>query len=922
MDSLKDRAAANPCSGLILPTLLLLVAVLALLFRNGLLPGHTVFSNDGPLGTLSSHSHAVPYTFTGGWQDLNTLGYRESGALPNITYLMLWLLGPVLFSKLYAPVALLILGLGAWCFFRQLRFQPVACVAGALAATLNSGFFSAAAWGVAAHAITIGMNFLALAAVADTSPRLRWVRVAAAGAAVGMGVMEGADIGAIFSLYTAAFMMYQAWRAEGSRPANLVKGAVQVALVAVVAALVAAQTVIVLVATQIQGVAGTQQDLRTKEQRWDWATQWSLPKREALGLIIPGLFGYRMDTPALLPPSLQKAYSGGNYWGAVGRDPAWDRYFASGQQGQPPSGFLRFTGGGNYAGVLVVLVGLWATAQALRKKDSVFPLEQRRWIWFWSAVALISLLLAFGRFAPFYQFLYLLPYFSTIRNPAKFLHIVDYSLVILFAYGLHGLWQRHVVEAVPTQHGLVAAVKSWWRQVRGFDRRWTVVCLGSIGASVLGWLIYSSSREDVVRYLQTVRFDPATAEAIARFSVTQVAWFILTLVLAVALVTVLLSGAFAGPRSRWGAVLVGAFLIGDLGRANLPWIITWDYKQKYASNPIIDRLRQNPHEQRVAILPDWIGQVLQSPPELELIRDLYRIEWAQHHFLFYNIQSLDIVQLPRMPEDLLAFEQALQPKNMAEVPRLVPRRWQLTSTRYLLGPADYLGFLNQQVDAGQQRFRIAERFQIVPKPGIERPMRLDELTAVPATNGPFALFEFTGALPRAKLYTNWQVLTNDQAALERLADPAFDPLTTVLLAASPPGTPTTSTNLSPGTVSFVSYAPKDIVLKAEAGAPSVLLLNDRFEPNWKVYVDGRPEPLLRANFIMRAVYLPPGTHEVAFRFEPPYHGLYVSAAAVLLGVLLSAGLFVASRRQERGSSTPAPKDSSPSQPAAVKPRKL
>jgi hypothetical protein len=80
-----------------------------------------------------------------------------------------------------------------------------------------------------------------------------------------------------------------------------------------------------------------------------------------------------------------------------------------------------------------------------------------------------------------------------------------------------------------------------------------------------------------------------------------------------------------------------------------------------------------------------------------------------------------------------------------------------------LGPADYLGFLNQQVDAGQQRFRIAERFQIVPKPGIERPMRLDELTAVPATNGPFALFEFTGALPRAKLYTNWQVLTNDQA---------------------------------------------------------------------------------------------------------------------------------------------------------------
>ena len=53
--------------------------------------------------------------------------------------------------------------------------------------------------------------------------------------------------------------------------------------------------------------------------------------------------------------------------------------------------------------------------------------------------------------------------------------------------------------------------------------------------------------------------------------------------------------------------------------------------------------------------------------------------------------------------------------------------------------------------------------------------------------------EFTGALPRAKLYTNWQVVTNDQAALARLVDPAFDPSTTVLLATPPPASPPTAT---------------------------------------------------------------------------------------------------------------------------------
>lgn len=897
-----------------------LALVLLVLFRSTLVSENILFSNDGPLGAISATAFRLPDLFFGGWYDLNSLGYQATGS-PNLSQALRWLIGPVMFAKFYTPLALLLVGMGAWCFFRQLRLTSVACLVGALAATLNSGFFSVAAWGMAPHTVTIAMTFLAMAALANPMASQAWLRTVLAGLAVGMGIMEGADLGAIFSLLVAAAIARQAFADDSNLTRKLTRGALRLTVVIVFAAFMAAHALAVLVATQIHGIAGTQQDLRTKEQRWDWATQWSLPKREALGLIIPGLFGYRMDTPALLPASLQKAYSGGNYWGAVGRDPAWDRYFASGQQGQPPAGFLRFTGGGNYAGVLVVLVALWATAQGLRKKDSVFPPEQRRWIGFWSVVALISLLLAFGRFAPFYQFLYLLPYFSTIRNPAKFLHLVDYSLVVLFAYGLHGLWQRYVIEAQPAKQGIAAMVQGWWRQVRGFDRRWTLLCLGSIGASVLGWLIYSSSREDVVRYLQTVRFDPATAETIARFSVSQVGWFILTLVLAVALVTLLLSGAFAGRRSRWGAILVGVFVIADLGRANLPWIITWDYKQKYATNPIIDRLRQSPYEERVAILPDWIGQVLQSPPELELIRDLYRIEWAQHHFLYYNIQSLDIVQLPRMPEDLLAFEQALQPKNMAEVPRLVPRRWQLTNTRYLLGPADYLGFLNQQVDPGQQRFRIAERFQIVPKPGIERPMRLDELTAAPATNGPFALFEFTGALPRAKLYTNWEVVTNDQAALNRLVDPAFDPSTTVLLVTPPPASPPEATNSPPGTVSFVSYAPKDLVLKAEANAGSVLLLNDRFESNWKVYVDGKPEALLRANFIMRGVYLPAGAHEVAFRFEPSYYGLYVSAAAVLLGVLLSAWLFVASRRSGESARCVVSKESLEAQPGPGKPGK-
>jgi hypothetical protein len=37
---------------------------------------------------------------------------------------------------------------------------------------------------------------------------------------------------------------------------------------------------------------------------------------------------------------------------------------------------------------------------------------------------------------------------------------------------------------------------------------------------------------------------------------------------------------------------------------------------------------------------------------------------------------------------------------------------------------------------------------------------------------------------------------------------------------------------------------------------------------------------------MQGVFVPPGQHEIDFRFQPPLKFLYVSAAALAIGVLL------------------------------------
>jgi hypothetical protein len=314
----------------------------------------------------------------------------------------------------------------------------------------------------------------------------------------------------------------------------------------------------------------------------------------------------------------------------------------------------------------------------------------------------------------------------------------------------------------------------------------------------------------------------------------------------------------------------------------------------------VDFLRNQPYEHRVASLP------FRGLEGTELLDQIYRIEWMQHHFPYYNIQCLDWIQMPRIAEDLKMYLEPLSANGTFASLPLMARRWQLANTPYLLGPTvtalpgqnvDTLSLLNDALDPAQKRFRILQRFEIVPKPGILQPQRLEELTAILDEKGRYALFNFTGALPRAKLFANWQVNTNDQANLKMLADMNFDPLKTVLISTPQKDLPAVATNENSGTVEFKSYEPKHLVFAANAAATSVLLLNDKYDPNWHVTVDDHPAELLRCNFLMRGVQVPPGQHTVVFYYQLPNQALYVTLVASLVGLILAGYLYVATKRK-------------------------
>jgi hypothetical protein len=832
--------------------LLVVAAVIAILFRKSFVPGVTLFANDGPLGMVMSAHGDFTSGWTGAWNDLNWLGMPFLRVMPTLSTLLWYLFGesPVLNSKFSVPVSFVFVGMAMWACLRQFGVRHSVCVLAGIATALNMDTFSHGAWGLAARAWSMGSALLAIALLRSALTGRPMIKSLIAGWMVANGIMEAYDVGAIYSIYVAVIGFFVTLASTQWTAISAAKSAGRIAVVAIFSAVCAYAAINTLIGTQVKGVAGMQQDEASKQVRWDEATMWSLPKAETLRVLIPGLFGYRMDTP-----------EGGNYWGSSGQQP-----------GNPQS---RHSGSGQYAGALVVVMAAFAIANAFRKKNSPLTDAERRVVLFFAGTALVSLLLAWGRHAPFYQLVYRLPFFSTIRNPMKFMHPFHMVLLILFGFGLEILFRLYVKEVETKAAGLKGAFSAWWAKAGSFERKWTYGSLASCGLFLLGCFVYISSRKELLSYLRTAGFEGQLGEAIASFSYREAMWGWFYTTVAAFLVLLALSGWFSGKRARYLLGIFGIFLFVDLGLSNRPWVQYYDYKYKYQSNPVVDFLSKNG--------TPFGGNYLTNPadPNTRLFPGIANL-WLEHHFQWYNIQALEPTQMPRIPELDDAFRKAFFP---AQDQFVITRLWELTNTRYLVGDKAFIQGALQQLNAAQHA-RVVMSFDMLPRPGLAQAKEFDDLTAVGNPNGRFAVVEFTGALPRAKLYPAWQRATDDAKALQEMTQPSFNPLTNLFVHGETSFTPSGDTNFQ-GTVNITSYKPKRIELAVSNSAPAILLYNDKITEDWHVMIDDKPGQLLRANYLMRGIPVPPGSHKVVMYYEMPSQSLYVSLAgiAVALGCL-------------------------------------
>jgi len=935
----------------------ILGGVLLCLFHQSLEPHQLLFDNDHPLGYRVAECNRLPGRFAGTWGDLSWLGGAAPAASPSITMLLATLLPPVAFLKMYAPCTMLFLGFAAWLFFRQLNFSPMVCVLGGIAAGLNSHFYSIACWGLGNWSISGGCAFLALAALYSKSIPKVWERAVLAGLAVGMGLMEGYDVGAILSIYIGVFIVFRFLNdEESSFGRRIVNVALAGSLVVLFAAIIAYHTMHTLVETEVEGVAAMEQDVQTKETRWNPATQWSLPKFETLQIFVPGFFGYRLSG------NIDQRDRSSAYWGLLGQDPriaelgSDDPILRSNvlsSMTTMPIGYLtnldmpdrhartpglqaitkksgiywRYTGSGECAGTIVSLLAIFGLANFFRK-DGPYTKPERATVAFWGLVTLFSLLASWGRYGFLYQFLFKLPYISTIRNPVKFMNPFHIAWIILAAYGMEVLSRRYMRgPATSSNDFLLTRLQRWWATVKGFDRRWAIFMMVLAGASVAGAALVYVNKGALVRYLvdQNFNFNQAQGDArgmgIVNFCLQQCVLFVVFLAAGMLVIVAVLSGAWAGANSKlaWGCL--ATLMVIDLVRTDVPWTHYYDSSEKYVMNCVTDSLLDKPWEHRV------IGKLEPRGPGSGIslgFGQLYFF-WLQNDFPYHNIQTLDFPQMSHMPDldrlYLKAFELKGGDMRTTDL-RPVGRLWQLTDTRYYLGAVASMEYLNGRADPMHHSFKLLSRFTLVPKPGIEGVTEISDMTAQPNERGDLGIFEYQHALPRAKLYSNWLTPAGDVATLDLLTNPVFEPFNTVLIATNTPvPQPSSSLTNDPGEVTITDYHAKYVRLEADAKTQAILLLNDRTGPSWRVRVDGAAAPMLRCNYIMRGVSLTPGHHVVEFQFKPSLDTLYVSVSAIVLGIIL-AGYLMVNRKAEAApaqQSAPTPAPPTPARPPTPAP---
>jgi len=93
-------------------------------------------------------------------------------------------------------------------------------------------------------------------------------------------------------------------------------------------------------------------------------------------------------------------------------------------------------------------------------------------------------------------------------------------------------------------------------------------------------------------------------------------------------------------------------------------------------------------------------------------------------------------------------------------------------------------------------------------------------------------------------------------------------------------------------INLKEYKPNHLTYESKASTVQLAVFSEiYYARGWNAFVDGKPAPYFRANYVLRAMVVPAGKHEIEFRFDPPVYriGEKISLASSILLFLMIAG---------------------------------
>ena len=173
-----------------------------------------------------------------------------------------------------------------------------------------------------------------------------------------------------------------------------------------------------------------------------------------------------------------------------------------------------------------------------------------------------------------------------------------------------------------------------------------------------------------------------------------------------------------------------------------------------------------------------------------------------------------------------------------------------------------------------------------------KPLPSSELKEVNSPNGRY-IYENPSALPRAFVVYNHEQITDREAILDRLLDPAFDYESSVILENQPAVEESGHENCrTRNRAEIYDDRINSFRVRVRSECPGVLVVLDNYYPAWKAFLDGKETTILRANYTFRAVVVPEGEHTIEFEYTSEVFRLGLLSTLVSFCFIVASIVFL------------------------------